>query len=110
MSTVTGLKESWKSWTSREEHRDGFDKSWNSWRSREEHREWLAEFKNRDLLSNVGKGCVQNTNNTTASALDNDWSLQKIESTIDSGAACCVFPRDMCNDVPTNSVPTAGEE
>ena len=22
------------------------------------------------------------------------------EATIDSGAACCVFPRDLCNDVP----------
>ena len=27
-------------------------------------------------------------------------SFEVIEATIDSGAACCVFPRDVCNDVP----------
>ena len=27
--------------------------------------------------------------------------FEEIEATIDSGAACCVFPHGVCNDVPT---------
>ena len=26
--------------------------------------------------------------------------VEDIEATVDSGAACCMFPRDLCNDVP----------
>ena len=26
--------------------------------------------------------------------------FEDIEATVDSGSACCVFPRDLCNDVP----------
>ena len=26
--------------------------------------------------------------------------FEDIQATVDSGAACCVLPRDLCNDVP----------
>lgn len=36
---------------------------------------------------------------------DGEYSgdYQEIEATIDSGAAVCVFPRDMCSNVPVRS-------
>ena len=43
--------------------RDGLNESRTSWKSRPEHHEGLSEFKIRDGLSNVEKGCVENISN-----------------------------------------------
>ena len=60
------------------------------------------KFMHRDGLHNVEKGCVQNINNIKkrrrhVRTIDN---FEEIEATIDSGAACCVFPPDLCSVVP----------
>ena len=81
----------------------GLDGLCDSWESREEHRQGLTEFKRRDGLSNVEGRGVQNTNNVekTVQTLETIECIEENEATIDSGAACCLFPRDLCNGVPT---------
>ena len=37
-------------------------------------------------------------------------SFEEIEATINSGAACCVSPRDVCNNVPVTQCAEAGGE
>ena len=98
-----GLNESCET---RVQHRDGLDKGWNRWKSLEEQREGLTGFKHRDGLSNVVKECMQNIINREKQrrhmrTIENE----ETDATLHSGAACCVCPRDLCNDVPIRQCP-----
>ena len=48
------------------------------------------------------KTCLQKINNIVKQRrhLRTIESFEKIEASIDSVAACCVCPRDMCSDIP----------
>ena len=87
------------------EHRDGLNESWKNWKhwnSPEEHRDGLTAFKHRDGFSNVEIGFVEKFNNIEKQRrhLTTIERVEEIEATIDSGAACGEFVRDLCNDVP----------
>ena len=84
-----------------QQQRDRLNENWTSWKSRQEHREVLTELRDRDGLSNVEGGCVLNNNSEKQRRhLRKIPCFEDIAATVDSGATCCVFPRDFCNDVP----------
>ena len=74
--------------------------------SREEHCEGFTEFKHRDGLSDVEKGCVQHINSIEKQRRHRSaiGIFEEIEATTDAGEACCVLPWDLCNDVPIQTV------
>ena len=87
----------------RYERGDGLNdcwKNWKHWNSPEEHRDGLTEFKHRDGLSNVERGFVKKYIEKQRRHLTTIERVGEIEATIDSGAACGEFVRDLCNDVP----------
>ena len=103
-----GLSKRWNSLKSvriRDEHRDGLCKSGNRWKSsrtREGLRK-VGELRRRDGMSDGVNKNRQSVDNIEKHRhhLRSVENFEEIEATIDSGAAGCVCPRDLRNDVPS---------